>query len=240
VTRHCDVSNLFTIDKEPQMKLHVPLVILGALMMGLMPLNAQAGGGGGGFGGGAGGGGFGGRNGGGGFGGAGGGGFGGRNGGGFQANIRNMVEGRLQQSIGFTNDEWAVVEPKIWRVASLEIALGRGSMARVTNALQRYGNRNRGGQTAQPAPTTDPLAQIEAQLDPSVQPLVQPFEEANQQLQTLEKDPAASTGQIEAKLAEYRDDRKKLDDSLAAAQKDLQSVLTLRQEALLLLADYLD
>ena len=54
------------------------------------------------------------------------------------------------------------------------------------------------------------------------------------------EDPQASDGELQARLADYRAVKQKLDDALALAQKDLQSVLTLRQEALIMEQGFLD
>jgi hypothetical protein len=221
-------------------------VFVTGLALSVVPLDAQVAGGGAGGGRGARGAGAGGAAAGGGFrgtgGAAGGGGVRGAGGtGGFQMNVRQMVENRVRQTVGFTDQEWSVVEPKLWHVATLELAEDQGPIAQMSAMLQRYTARRGRGGAANTAPApTDPLAQVQAAEDPAVAQLSQQYKQVGEELQTLEKDSTSTDAQLAAKLTEYRTDRKKIDDSLAQAQGDLQSVLTLRQESLLMLAGYLN
>jgi superfamily II DNA/RNA helicase len=110
-----------------------------------------------------------------------------------------------------------------------------------TLGLQRMAGRGgRAGRSGAATTGVDPMAQLRTQEDPPVAELTQEFQQESQQLQTMENDQTSSAAQLEAKLTEYRAVHKKIDDALALALKDLQSVVTLRQESLLLLADYLN
>ena len=70
------------------------------------------------------------------------------------------------------------------------------------------------------------------------QPL--PVLQRQQELSTLLDDPRSTDLQISTKLREYRDAIVKVKEELATAQKELQDLLTLRQEAMLVEMGYLD
>ncbi|HEY4328532.1 MAG TPA: hypothetical protein VGN88_02260 [Phycisphaerae bacterium] len=194
--------------------------LLAALTFSLATPAVHAGGfGGGGFGGGRGG---------------GGGGFGGGANGGFQINIRQIVLGRIQDTISSPDDEWSVIEPKLWKVVSLQIASGSGQIGQLAGALRRGRGGGAGGGGF------DLNAVIAQQTDPQIAQLGTDLQTKQNELSDAADDPQSGDGQLQARLDEYRAAKQKLDDALAQAQKDLQSVLTLRQEALLMEQGFLD
>jgi len=159
-------------------------------------------------GGGAGGGGAGGGPGGGAGGGAGGGGRG-RRGAGFDP---AAMLAALQTTLGATDDEWAVLSPKIQAVIDAQqadppVQFGRGGRG--------GGGRRGGGGAGGAAPTPSPVAAAIADLN------------------TTLMDPAVTPDAIKGKLDALRQARQKANDDLTAAQTALKSNLTQRQEALL-------
>jgi len=162
---------------------------------------------GGGFGGGPGGG-FGG-------GGFGGGGFGG---GGRNFSIRQSLLGREQTNVIITDEEWTVIEPKLWRVVTLQALAGPAAPNYAAQTVQRMLGNN----TAQLG------------LDADVQILATDILQRENDLMTAIYDPNFSETTIEIKLRDYRNSRDKVRAALKLAEADLQRVLTLRQEAILL------
>src|SRR5947208_3330951 len=50
--------------------------------------------------------------------------------------IRQGIMGRLQQQVGFTDEEWAIVEPKLWRVLALQVDSGSGPLGSMVGGLR--------------------------------------------------------------------------------------------------------
>jgi hypothetical protein len=206
-------------------------VLLAALAM---PVLGQANGGGGGGGGGGGNGG-----GGGGFGGGGGG--GGRN---FDpAAMRQRRLDGIKQQLGATDDEFAALQPKIEKVMDLQMQAqpfggfgGRGGRrgggggggnggggGGFGGGGGGGGNGGGGGGGAAPANAAP-----------------NPVRDALTALNTTLQNKDASADEIKEKLTALRDARAKAKDDLTKAQQDLQSVLTQRQEAVLVTQGMLD
>jgi hypothetical protein len=157
------------------------------------------------------------------------GGFGG-GGGGFQIDpqqIQQRLLGNVQDQVGFTDDEWKVVQPRLWKVLSLQVQSGTGGLGGIARLFRQ--GRGGGG--------FDPNTMI-SQIFNNGQPL--PVLQRQQELSNLLDNPGSTDMQLSAKLREYRDALAKVREELAVAQKDLQGLLTLRQEAILVEMGYLD
>ena len=168
-------------------------------------------------------------------------GFGGGGGGFNPAQLRQAILGRIQGQVGFTDDEWTVVEPRLWRIVGLQAQTGSGQIGSAAGMMRRLGRGRGGGGGPGAVPAGgmnfDPNA-IMSQIFNDGKPI--PALEAEQGLEALLDDPNSSTDQIEIKLREYRDAVKKAKTELAAAQKDLQNLLTVRQEAILVQMGLID
>ena len=121
-----------------------------------------------------------------------------------------------KQQLGAGDDEFAAIEPKIQAVMQLQRDLNTGRMRGM------FG-RGRGGfggfgPATQPSPVADALNDLRNTLD----------------------DPNSSPGDIKAKLDAVRAVRAKVKQDLAVAQQDLKSLLTQRQEAVMVLLGVLD
>ena len=217
-------------------------------VVGAMALPALAGGGGGG-GAGGGGGGRGGRGGGGaggggfGGGGAGGGGFGGggAGGGGFGGGARGPVDPAtqiqnaltgIQTQLGMQDgDEWTVLKAKIQKVLEDQQKLAAGAQ----NPLQggrgggRAGGRAGGGGAAPAVDQSNPLAVARNDLSTSV---LAPAGGGAA--------PTTPDADLKTKLTAVRDNVKKLQDTLTTDQAALQKVVTVRQEAILVVVGVLN
>ena len=146
-----------------------------------------------------------------------GGGRGGRRGGGtFDPNqFRQAAADRLKESLGCTDEEFKILQPKIEKVQTLARDLRGGGMGGFMGGRGGRGGPGGAGGAA-PEPTTE-IGKASAALTKVL---------AN-------KDAAAD--EIKTALQAYRDAKAKAKAALEAAQKELKEVLTVRQEAVLTL-----
>ena len=149
---------------------------------------------------------------------------GGGNGIGFNNNGRQRILNRVQQNVIISDEEWSVIEPKLWRIVTLQAALGGDQLNRSANQLLRMINN---GQTT-------------VTIDPALTALATDLHQKETDLAAAVADPNTNDSQILIKLRDYRASRDKLNDSLKLARADLTRILTLRQEALLFLSGFLD
>jgi len=132
--------------------------------------------------------------------------------------IQERMDERTKKTLGTTDEEWKVLQPKISKVQALRTE--SGPLSGIMAMLQRFGGG--GDQDAADAP----------KLSDS--------QKATQELQKLLEDEDAKSAAIKEKLAALRKAREKAKKELAAAQKDLREVVTVRQEAHLVLMGMLD
>ena len=143
-------------------------------------------------------------------------------GGGGRANYQQQMMDRLKSDLGTTDDEFTAIQPKLEKVMQ----------AARDSRVNPFGGRNRGrggggnGGDAngggQPTPPESPLATAVADL------------------KKVTDDKDAKPDDIKAKLEAVRAAKKAAMDDLAKAQEDLKSVLTQRQEAVLVERGMLD
>ena len=159
-------------------------------------------------------------NGGGNGGGQGGGGQGGMNRGQFQQQFMD----RLKTQLGASDDEFAAIQPKIQAVMQLQRDVvtrprmfGRGGGPGGGGGPGRF-NGGFGGATTQPSAVATAMTDLQKALD----------------------DQSTSADEIKTKLDAVRDAKSKAKQDLVVAQQDLKSVLTQRQEAVMVLNGYLD
>ena len=132
--------------------------------------------------------------------------------------MREMMAERLQQAVGCTSEEWKVIGPRVEKVTDLRMQPRmRGGM------MGRRGRRGdpegpaRPGRPGGPPPLKE-VADLTTALD-------------------SENTPKA---EIESKLKAFRAAAKKREEALKKARTELREVLTLRQEARLVLMGILD
>jgi hypothetical protein len=127
----------------------------------------------------------------------------------FQNQMQSRMQQRqmttLQQELGCSDEEWAVLGPRIQRVLDLAADLGQGGQGGGVPRLNM-------GPTTTPGPCTKALAELKAVTDNAASPRTD----------------------VTAKLAAYRSARQKGEADLAVARQDLQTLVTVRQEAVLL------
>ena len=132
---------------------------------------------------------------------------------------------QLKTALGASDDEFAAIQPKILAVMQDQRDANVGNFrmfgGRGGPGGGRFGGGGFGGGYG---PTTEPSV----------------VQTALQDLQTTLDDQNASPDAIKAKLDTLRQARTKARQDLAVAQADLKSVLTQRQEAVMVLMGYLD
>ena len=127
-----------------------------------------------------------------------------------RSQILERIMDRYRENLGFSVAEWKVVQPKVQAVMDNRISGASGMMSMFGGS-----RRGRGGDSSTEKTPTSELRDL------------------------LEKDDA-SKGDIKAKLAAYRADRKAREAKLKNAQEDLRQFLTIKQEAQAVLAGLLN
>ncbi|GEM_PF-910016 len=129
--------------------------------------------------------------------------------------MQNMMSPRLKELLGSTDEEWAVIGPKVLKVVSLVSSQSSGFQLRsLMGRSNAQGNTQvRGGDTRASANTGDKTLE---------------------ELQTLLASEDTTSTQIKNKVSEVRKARETAKQDLAKAQKDLRELLTLKQEATLI------
>ena len=127
-----------------------------------------------------------------------------------RSQIMERIMERYRENLGISVAEWKVVQPKVQAVMDNRISGASGMMS----FFGGRGSRGRDDSSTEKTPTSE-LRDL------------------------LEKDDA-SKGDIKAKLAAYRADRKAREAKLKKAQEDLRQLLTIKQEAQAVLAGLLN
>ena len=150
---------------------------------------------------------------------------GGRGRGGFNPEeFRKMMMDRLQERLGATPDEMQVLAPKLEKVMTAQRdAMSGMGMGRLFGRGGRGGGGGGGGQGRGQGGGGGGGFQM-----PET-----PVSKATQELDTLLENKDAPDAEVATKLTALREARAKSRADLQAAQKELQEVLTPRQEAIL-------
>ena len=136
--------------------------------------------------------------------------------------FRRRMSDRMREQFGATEEEWKVLQPRIEKVQQLQ-RQSRGG-----------GSRGFGGRGRRGRPGDDRRAEGTPERE---QPEVEKKTEA---LRNLLDDEASGAPAIKAALGALRKAREKAQLELAAARKELREVVTMRQEARLVLMGVLD
>ncbi len=138
-----------------------------------------------------------------------------RRGGGFDrtAMRQRMVE-RMQEQMDIPDEEWKIIRPRLSKVVEL------------SHSAYRQGIMFRGMRGGRWTPDTENAEG--------------PVEKAAQSLHDTLENETASTDEIKSKLQVLRSAREKAQQELAKAQQDLRKVLTIKQEAQLVMMGILN
>lgn len=151
---------------------------------------------------------------------------------------RQRMSDRLKKSLGADDVTWKVLEPRIEKVRRLEMELRSGGRS----MFGRWGRRGRGSRGRRGNNNGNAAQGGGAAIHnaPERQQPANPVAEAMMDLRaTLEKKDA-SADQIKARLAALRDARKNVQGQLDKAQQDLRSLLSVQQEAQLVMMGVLE
>jgi hypothetical protein len=127
----------------------------------------------------------------------------------FMTRMQQRVMDNIKTQLQCSDDEFTALQPYIQKVLTLQTA----------TTLSRVGGLRVGGQNIG--------AMLSAGQPPS------DLQTASSELQAAIDDPATTPGVMESKLAALREARGKAQDDLSAAQDNLRSLLTQRQEGAL-------
>jgi hypothetical protein len=132
--------------------------------------------------------------------------------------MRQRMMQRIQQALGSSDDEFAVLQPKIDAVVQLKMDVNGGMFGR---------GRRPGGGGGGPdgAPSTQPTSPVQAALT---------------DLKSTLDDDSSTPDQIKSKLDTLRQAKAQEKADLSKAEDDLRSLLTQRQEAQLVYFGILD
>lgn len=144
--------------------------------------------------------------------------------------MRQMMEQRLREQLGATEQEWKVLGPRVMKVTELNrqtSGFGRGGMMFGMRG-QRGGPGGPGGNRPGGGRPGAPDRELTA------------VEKAQDQLRTVLENTSATPEQIKKELTALRTAREKAKQQLAAAQQELRAIITIRQEATLVMMGMLD
>lgn len=145
-----------------------------------------------------------------------------------------------KEKLGVTDEEWAVLEPRLRKVRQLSQNIQTMTMMTQWKAFQpRLNEMEQQGQDGNPMANIRRMFidRIRTELEAQAQRAGEEqdgFQKALTELQETIEKPAPSTTEIRAKMVALRGAREKARQELAQAQKELIELLTLKQEALLL------
>jgi hypothetical protein len=140
------------------------------------------------------------------------------------AQMRARMMDNWKQQLGAGDDEWKVIEPRLTKVMELNrdaMSGGRGMGGMFGMRGGRGGEAGPGGQRRQFPGQQD--------RQPSA------VEKATETLSATLENQSASAETIKQQLTALRAAREKAKNDLAVAQQDLRQILTVRQEATLVL-----
>jgi hypothetical protein len=147
--------------------------------------------------------------------------------------MRQMMDQRMKEMFGATDQEWKILGPRVMKVQELSRQVGGGGRG----GMMFGGMGRRGGQQGGPGgpgggrfggrPGAPGTEQTEV-------------EKAMEQLRTLLENTSASPEQIKTQLTTLRSAREKAKQQLAVAQQELRQIITLRQEAQCVMMGMLD
>jgi hypothetical protein len=144
--------------------------------------------------------------------------------------MRQMMDQRMREQLGATEAEWKVLGPRVNKVMELSRQSRGGGMFGRGGFAGRGGFGGRGGPGGN-RPGGRPGAPAREQTA---------VEKAQEQLRTVLDNTASTPDQIKASLTALRTAREKAKQQLATAQQDLRKIVTIRQEAVLVMMGTLD
>ena len=144
--------------------------------------------------------------------------------------MRQMMDQRMREQLGATEQEWKVLGPRVMKVQELSRQVGAGGRGGMM--FGGRGGRGTGGPGGPGGPDgTRPGAPARE---------LTAVEKAQEQLRTVLENESAAPDQIKGALTTLRKARETAKQQLATAQQDLRKIITVRQEAVLVMMGSLD
>lgn len=152
------------------------------------------------------------------------------------AQMRQRMMERMKEQLGADDQAWKVLEPRLTKVMELNRQVGGGPGRGMFFGGMRGNRGGPGGPGGQQGGQ-----QGDRQRPPGMENReLTAVEKAEQQLQTTLENASAPPETIKAQLTAVRSEREKARQELAAAQQQLREILTMRQEAQLVLMGQLN
>jgi len=150
--------------------------------------------------------------------------------------MRQRMMQRMQQQLGASEAEWQVIQPRLLKV----MELSRQAERRGPSAMgARPGAGRRPGQDRAAQEGQRQRGQMRRPRGEANRP-VSEVQKASDELRALLGSESATPEQVKAKLTALREARAAARQKLAQARADLQQVLTVKQEARLVLMGLLE
>lgn len=146
--------------------------------------------------------------------------------------MRQMMNQRMQELFGATDDEWKILGPRVIKVQELSREVGGGGRGGMM-----FGRR--GGFGGPGGPGGPGGGQVGGRQGAPTREQTE-VEKAMEQLRTLLENTSATPDQIKNQLTTLRAAREKTKQQLAVAQQELRQIITLRQEAQCVMMGILD
>ncbi len=157
----------------------------------------------------------------------------------FQAKMEEVKEQKsseLKEKLGFSDEEYEVIKPILDRVESLNLQKSIVLPDGVQNAFAGMRGGNRGGQGGRGGFNMGAMIMGDQEMDPAASEV----KESSEALKKLLEDPQVSEDELATSIARVRKAREALVKALQEARKELRSVLTVKQEAILTDSGLLD
>ena len=154
--------------------------------------------------------------------------------------MRQMMNQRMKEMFGATDQEWKILGPRVTKVQELSRQAGGGGRDGM------MGGRRGGPQGGPPQGDRQGGPQGDRQGGPQGGRQSMPTREqsevdkASEQLRTLLENTSASPEQIKTQLTLLRSAKEKAKQQLIVAQQELRQIITLRQEAQCVMMGILD
>ena len=157
---------------------------------------------------------------------------GGRRGGGRMSReqMRARMAERMKERLGVKDEEWKVIEPRLQKV--MDLSRQAGGFGRRGMFYGRGGRRDSGRDRGPGRGSGERPGDSERERTA--------VEKAGDDLQKVLDSESAKPEDIKVKLTVLRASREKAKQELAKAQKELQQILTVKQEATLVLSGMLN
>jgi hypothetical protein len=148
--------------------------------------------------------------------------------------FRQRIAERMKEVLGANDEEWGVIQPKLEKVMTLQrqSAGGRGMGMLFGGGRggrgQGGGDRGQGGDRGDRGPRGGPFGEDDSAVSQRSRELQQAVESN------------ASSDELKTKLAALREARAKAREDLTKAQAELRELLTMKQEAALVMMGMLE